>query len=83
MAGSAWMMTRHGRSASTVSTVLLNTVAPLRAGKGMTIAFAPISIASSTISRPAPPARIFSQCPVTRRPPWSLACSMMAWAASS
>ena len=49
----------------------------------MTIARARISLASSTISRPAWPARTFSTWPVTRRPPMSFACSMIASASRS
>ena len=52
-------------------------------GSGMTIARARISRASSTIARPACPARTCSTWPVTRRPPWIRACSMIACAASS
>ena len=49
----------------------------------MTIARARSSRASSTIRRPACPARTFSQCPVTRRPPCRRACSISACAAAS
>ena len=50
------MITRHGRSASTVSSVLPNSDAPLmRCGSGITIAAARMSVASSMIRRPAWP----------------------------
>ena len=42
-----------------------------------------MSCASSMIRRPAWPARTFSQCPETRPPPWSFACSMIESAAAS
>ena len=72
------MITRHGRSASTVSSVLPNTDAPAtRRGSAITTAAARMSCASSMIRRPAWPARTFSQCPDTRPPPCSLACSMI------
>ena len=64
------MITRAGRSLSTVSSVRPNIDAPVRrGGSGITMARARISLASSTIRRPACPGRTFSQCPVTRRPP--------------
>ena len=44
------MITRHGRSDSTVSSVLPNSVLPPRGGIGMTIACARISFASCTIT---------------------------------
>ena len=76
------MITRHGRSASTVSSVLPNSDAPsIRRGSGITIAAARMSPASSMIRRPAWPARIFSWWPDTRRPPWILACSIAESAA--
>ena len=55
-------ITRHGRSASTVSSVRPNSERPGAAlrGSGITIAAAWISCASLTIRRPAPPARTFS-----------------------
>ena len=81
--GSLSMITRHGRSARTVSTVLPNSVVPVRGGSGMTSAWARISRASSTISRPLPPGRTRSTWPLTRRPPCSRACSMTARAAIS
>ena len=69
--GADSMITRHGRSASTVSSVLPNSDAPsIRRGSGITIAAARMSPASSMIRRPAWPARIFSTWPETRRPPW-------------
>ena len=78
------MITRHGRSASTVSIVLPNTDVPaMRRGSVMTTAAARMSCASSMIRRPAWPARTFSQCPETRPPPCSLACSMIESAAAS
>ena len=76
--------TRHGRSASTVSSVLPNSEAPsTRRGSASTIAAARMSIASSTIRRPAWPGRIRSTWPETRRPPWTRACSITDWAAAS
>ena len=64
------MITRAGRSWSTVSSVRPKIEAPVRlGGSGMTMARARISLASSTIRRPACPGRTFSQWPVTRRPP--------------
>ena len=42
-----------------------------------------MSCASSMIRRPAWPARTFSQCPETRPPPWSRACSMIESADAS
>ena len=77
------MMTRHGRSWSTVSSVLPKMALACLGGSGMTIARARSSRASSTMRRPACPARTFSQCPVTRRPPCRRACSMSACAAAS
>ena len=49
----------------------------------MTIAAARMSLASSTIRRPAWPARIRSRWPDTRRPPCTRACSMTDWARAS
>ena len=78
------MITRHGRSASTVSTVRPNSDEPARrSGSGMTMAAAWISSASLTIRRPAPPARTFSTWPVTRRPPRTRAWSTASWALDS
>ena len=78
------MITRQGRSASTVSIVLPNTEVPaIRCGSAITTAVARMSCASSMIRRPAWPARTFSQCPETRPPPCSLACSMIVSAADS
>ena len=78
------MITRHGRSVSTVSSVLPNTDVPaIRRGSGITIAAARMSVASSMIRRPACPARIFSVWPETRRPPWIRACSITESAAAS
>ena len=78
------MITRHGRSVSTVSSVLPNSDAPsTRRGSGITIAAARMSIASSMIRRPAWPARTFSQWPDTRPPPCSFACSMIESALAS
>src|SRR6185312_17143468 len=45
------MITRQGRSASTVSSVRPKTEPPPRSGSGITIARAPIARASSTIAR--------------------------------
>ncbi len=77
------MITRAGRSARTVSTVLPNVVVPVRGGSGSTIARARISFASSTMTRPACPARTLVHRPLTRRPTWTLACSMIPCAAIS
>ena len=78
------MITRQGRSASTVSSVLPNSDAPVRrGGSAITIARARISRASSTIRRPPCPGRTFSQCPVTRRPPRTRAESMIEPACAS
>ena len=77
------MMTRAGRSARTVSTVLPNVVVPVRGGSGSTIARARICFASSTMTRPAWPARTFVQRPLTRRPKCTRACSMMPCAVIS
>src|SRR6185503_17599061 len=64
------MITRAGRSLSTVSSVRPKSEAPVRrGGSGMTIARARMSLASSTTRLPAWPGLTFSQCPVTRRPP--------------
>ena len=66
------MITRHGRSASTVSSVLPNSDAPLtRSGSGITIAAARMSTASSMIRRPAWPLRTRSVWPETRAPAWT------------
>src|SRR3954454_15746960 len=82
--GADSMITRHGRSASTVSSVLPNSDAPsTRRGSGITIAAARMSAASSTIRRPAWPARIFSTWPDTRLPPWILPCSITESAPAS
>ena len=71
------MITRHGRSLSTVSRVLPNSDLPVRrGGSDITSARAWISRASSTIRRPAWFGRTFSQWPVTRRPPRTRAESM-------
>src|SRR5918992_1395698 len=78
------MITRHGRSASTVSSVFPNSDIPaLRGGRDITTARARISLASSTIRRPACPGRTFSQWPVTRRPPLIRAVSMIVAARAS
>ena len=78
------MITRHGRSASTVSSVLPNSEAPLtRRGSGITIAAARMSIASSMIRRPAWPERTRSTCPDTRAPACTRACSISDSAAAS
>src|SRR3954449_9719781 len=63
------MMTRHGRSERTVSSVRSKSVAPARGTSVMTIARARISRASSTSARPACPARTFSPCPARPAPP--------------
>ena len=56
------MITRQGRSASTVSSDFPNSDLPVRrGGSGITIARAWMSFASSTIRRPLPPGRTFSQ----------------------
>ena len=78
------MITRQGRSASTVSSVLPNSAPPVRGAAAASRSRARASRAPPRRSaRPACPARTFSQCPVTRRPPCSRACSMIAWAAAS
>ena len=78
------MITRHGRSASTVSSVLPNSDAPsTRRGSGMTIAAARISTASSTIRRARLAGADRSQWPDTRRPPATLASSMTLRALAS
>ena len=82
--GTDSMITRHGRSVSTVSSVLPNSDAPsTRRGSGITIAAARMSTASSTIRRPAWPARTRSTCPETRPPPATFASSMIDCALSS
>ena len=78
------MITRQGRSLRTVSRVLPKMDAPARlGGNDITMARARISRASSTIRRPASPGRTFSQCPVTLRPPRTLAASIAACASAS
>ena len=53
-AGTDSMITRHGRSVRTVSSVLPNSEAPAtRRGSGITIAAARMSVASSMMRRPA------------------------------
>ena len=74
------MITRHGRSRSTVSSARVK-FPPLAIG--MTIAAAFMVRASSTMRRPVCPARTFSQWPETRRPPWTFASSRIDWAAAS
>ncbi len=78
------MITRQGRSLSTVSSVLPNSDRPVRrGGSDITRARAWISRASSTIRRPAWLGRTFSQCPVTRRPPRTRAESIAEAARAS
>ena len=78
------MITRQGRSLSTVSSVRPKSDAPVRrGGSGITTARARISLASSTIRRPAWPGRTFSQWPVTRRPPRTRAESIIEAAFAS
>ncbi len=61
-----------------------NSEAPsTRRGSASTIAAARMSIASSTIRRPAWPGRIRSTWPETRRPPWTRACSITDCASAS
>ncbi len=78
------MITLHGRSASTVSSVLPKIDEPVRGGgSAITTAAAWISFASSTIRRPASPARTFSKWPLTRRRPRRRAASIAACALAS
>ena len=71
-APSDWMITRHGRSASTVSTVLPNSDPPVRGGQRHDDRPARAWPAPRRRSGArACPARTFSQWPLTRRPPWS------------
>ena len=79
------MITRQGRSASTVSSVLPNTRAAAGAPRQRhdDRLRAHLLAPRRRSGAPPRPARTFSQWPETRRPPCTLACSMTAWAASS